>query len=202
MANRFTQKAQNSLKRAYSLAEELGHTYIGSEHILLSLVSEKDSISAKMLSSHGADFGMLRDKLAETAGTGEPYPILSSDMTPKAKKIIEASAAESGKGSSYIGTEHILLALLNERECSAVKLLEVCGVSVCDVRNDVTSYISSSERSSVNLRNGKKEDTSAISGAPALSLYGRDLTALASCGKLDTIVGRESETEHVIRVLS
>ena len=129
MANKFTQKAQNTLNRALTCARELGHTYIGSEHILLGLITEKDSIASRLLLSKGTDGEQLRKDIVDIAGAGSPSFVTPSDMTPRAKKIIEASAAESQKnGNRYIGTEHLLLALLNEKDCVGVRLLESEGI--------------------------------------------------------------------------
>ena len=115
MANKFTQKAQNTLNRALTAARELGHTYIGSEHLLLGLVSEQDSIASKLLLARGADVTRLRKTIIDIAGAGSPSQVSPADMTPRAKKIIEASAAESLRnGNHYIGTEHLLFALLSE----------------------------------------------------------------------------------------
>ena len=120
MANRFTQKAQNTLNRALMYARELGHTYIGSEHILLGLLGEREGVGAKLLEARGVTLESVRDVIIRVSGVGIPSVVTPSDMTPRVKKIIELASYESLKNKqTYIGTEHILLALLEEKECTA-----------------------------------------------------------------------------------
>ena len=136
MMNRFTQKAQNVLNLALRSAAELGHTYIGSEHLLLGLLLESNGVAAHYLNERGADVEKVRDEIVEMAGTGSPVALSAADMTPRTKNIIEASLQESQKsGQTYIGTEHLLMALLNVRDCVAVRILEKLGVPVNDLRH-------------------------------------------------------------------
>ena len=207
MSNKFTQKAQNTLNHALNAARNMGHTYIGSEHILLGLLEEKDSIATRLLTSKGASSKELRDAIIDISGIGSKSKVTPSDMTPRAKKIIEASATESARfGTNYIGTEHILYALLSERDCVAVRLLESEGIPASELISDLNAYINSSvkqDRQShrSELRSLPDEKTK-IKGSPILSTYGRDLTELARDGRLDPTVGREKETERVIQILS
>ena len=204
MANKFTQKAQNTLNRALTCARELGHTYIGSEHLLLGLIQEKDSIASRLLIAKGTDFEKLRKGIVDVAGEGSPSFVSPSDMTPRAKRIIEASSAESVKnGNRYIGTEHILLALLNERDCVGVRLLEAEGITAGELKNDIyTLLTASADKSKKQELKSPAEEKLKIKGAPVLSAYGRDLTDAAKEGRLDPIIGREVETERVIQILS
>ncbi len=203
MANKFTQKAQNTLNRALQYARELGHTYIGSEHLLLALTTEKDSISARILSARGADASKLRKSVVDIAGAGSPTNITPSDMTPRVKKIIEASAAESLRnGNHYIGTEHLLIALLNERDCVAARLIEASGIPISELKNDLSAFLgTTAESRNSDTRKGNEEKLK-IRGAPTLSSYGRDLTEAARESRIDPIIGRENETDRVIRILS
>ena len=208
MSNKFTQKAQNTLNFALTSARELGHTYIGSEHILLGLLSEKDSIASRLLISKGADAESIRSSVIDISGVGSQSQVTPQDMTPKAKKILEASATESARnGGAYIGTEHILYALLSERDCVAVRLLESEGITASELICDLNAYINSSsvkheKQSARQEKQSSSDDRSKIRGAPMLSAHGRDLTAIASEGRLDPTVGREKETERVIQILS
>ena len=204
MANRFTQKAQNALNRALLCARELGHTYIGSEHLLLGLAGEPESISQKLLASKGGDYKKLYQAVAEWAGFGMPSTLSPQDMTPKVKNIIEASAAESLKnGQSYIGTEHLLSALLSENDCMALRVLAASGVSVGELKKELTAFIDSIPGRSTG-KELKARDTSrqAVPGAPVLSSYGRNLTEQAHEGKLDPTIGRDRETMRVMQILS
>ncbi len=205
MTNKFTQKAQNTLHRALSSARELGHTYVGSEHLLFALLTEKDSISARLLLSKGADPDKLRKSIVELAGIGSPSRVSPSDMTPRVKKIIEASAAESEKnGSNYIGTEHLLMALLNERDSVGVRLLEADGILSSELKGELEGWIQASSLQGNHTAESKEkvEEKLKIRGAPVLSSYGRDLTEAARSGRIDPIIGRDRETERVIGILS
>lgn len=204
MTQKFTQKAQNSLYRAQSLAGEMGHTYIGSEHLLLGLCAEPDSIASRLLCARGAEFSLLQNNLVEAVGLGAPSTVSAEDMTPRAKRIIELAATEINGGSSrYVGTEHLLYALLNERDCVATKLLEAVGIPPAELKNDLSSFLSTTGEKKRSREEKKGEDSKPkIRGAPTLSAYGRDLTALAAEGRLDPIIGRDRETERVVCILS
>ena len=203
MTNKFTQKAQNSLNRALRLAEEFGHTYIGSEHILLALLLEEDSIASSILSAKGADKKLIKEKLQELTPVGSPSVLCAADMSPRARQIIEVSGIQAEKNhSSRVGTEHLLAALLEHRGCVGISLLEECGVCVAEIKTELSAYITASEKSKSSTRTEKSEQKTKISGAPTLSLYGKDLSALCAAGKIDPIIGRNRETEHVIRILS
>lgn len=210
--NRFTQKAQHTLNRSLEMARELGHTYIGSEHILLALSAETDSVASKLLEKYGVTPDSIRDSIIEMTGTGTPGYVSSLDMTPRTKKIIESSSYESMRhGQGYIGTEHLLLALLGESDCVAVKILIELGVGVEELKGSIEEFLgemnSGSRQGSDEARgretsHSKESKRSNIKGAPNLSNYGRDLTALAREGKIDPIIGRDKETERVIQILS
>ena len=204
MPIRFTQKAQNTISTAQSTAEEIGHNYIGSEHLLLALCNEKDSVAAKLLSDKGASYTSIRNNLIEIYGEGSPSKLSSLDMTPIARRIIENSASEAADSSSpSIGTEHLLLSLIEERDSMAVKLLQKCGIPIQELKSDIKAFIAqSSERYKPLRQREKSNEAHTIQGAPTLSSYGKDLSALAAKGKLDTVIGREAETERVIAILS
>ena len=211
MVNKFTQKAQNALTKAMHFARELGHTYIGSEHLLLGLMSETDSVAAKLLEGRGLSFDKLRDAVIEIAGNGVKTMVTPGDMTPRTKKIIETSSYESVRfGHNYIGTEHLLLAVLSETDCVAVKLLNNLNVNINDLRSDIVSFFGGIEDSGSDAkqtrapssRSGQSTKSRGISGAPNLSNFGRDLTAMAREGKIDPIIGRDTEMERVIQILS
>ena len=202
MTNRFTEKAQNTLNNALRFAREMGHTYIGTEHFLLALAAEQESVAAKVLNDRGATYEAVRDCVAEVAGVGDPSDVSPADMTPRTKKIIEGSAMESARcGQNYIGTEHLLLALLAERDCMGVRILTSLGISAEDLRRDVLAMLQASGGAQ-GENAAERGEKSTLSGAPTLSQYGRDLTALAKAGKLDPIIGRDKETERVIQILS
>ncbi len=206
MTNRFTQKAEEALNRALELASSLGHTYIGSEHILLALALTEDTAASRILQKHSADADALKDTIVNLAGIGEPTQLSPSHMTPKTKRIIETAAHEATRNQSrQIGTEHLLAGILHEEECVAVRILLSLGVSLNELRREVAEYTLSNreEDTEKSEQRGKRgEAQSKISGAPTLSSFGRDLTAQARANKVDPIIGRDEETDRVIQILS
>ncbi|MGM9641724.1 MAG: ATP-dependent Clp protease ATP-binding subunit [Eubacteriales bacterium] len=201
MNNKFTQTAQSTLAEAMAFARELGHTYIGSEHLLLGILTAGESSAARFLTARGVDVDRLREVICRIAGTSLPVPLLPSDMTPKTKKIIEGSGTLSQKyGQSYIGTEHLLLSLLEERDCAAVKILESLGIRTGDIRQDIAEFLEGLSDLAPVLHE-EKEHGNLSKNAPTLMKYGRDLTALAGAGKIDPIIGRDDESERVIQIL-
>jgi len=217
MAAKFTQSAQNALNRALQLAREFGHTYIGSEHILLGLLSESESVAAKLLFAKGVTLEKSRELVSELAGKGEKTNVGPQDMTPRTKKIIESSARRAMElGQNYIGTEHLLLALIGEGDCVGMKILSAQNVSGGELHEDVMKFIqgysepgSFSEgtpgRSSASARQssgGSAHSSPSLDGTPTLKQYGRDLCAMAKEGRLDPIIGRGEEMERVIQILS
>ncbi len=207
MQNRFTQKAQNVLNIALRAASEMGHTYIGSEHLLLGLCMESEGIAAHYLKERGAEPDKIKNAVIQMAGIGAPSSVSAVDMTPRTKSIIQASLYEAQKvGQDYIGTEHLLAALLSEQDSVAVRLLENLGVSTVDLRNDLSAFLTSSsnreQRESENRKNDTGNSGSALKNAQTLKSYGRDLCEMAASGKIDPIIGRDSETDRVIQILS
>lgn len=200
MAERFTKNAETALNMSLKLACEMGHSYIGSEHILLALMKIKGGITEKLLESKGITALMFSEKLCEIMGNGIPCDLTPSDMTPKARKIIEASSPISlFYGYKEIGCEHIFMAILEEKDCVARHILEMLKVSIVDVRSSLELYITSFSKSS----NDKKENNkdSVIKKGNSLLTYGTNLTELAENGELDIISGRIEETERVIQIL-
>jgi len=194
--------AQSTLGNALGFARDLGHTYIGSEHLLLGLLSVGDASASRFLFERGIDADRLREVICRIAGTSVPTSLMPSDMTPKTKKIIENSALISQKyGQSYIGTEHMLLAILEERDCVAVKMLESLGIRTADIRQDISSFLEGLSEISPALRKNDDVGGSVLRKMPTLSKYGRDLTAFAEEGKIDPVIGRHSESERVIQIL-
>lgn len=197
----FTKKAQNALNKALYLASQMGHTCVGSEHLLLGLLSEKDGIAARVLEERGVTYDKTYALLEENVGIGQPTSLSAADITPRTKKIIESSAAAAVQmKNGYIGTEHLLLALCDESECFAVRLINEQGASPADIRRDVMSYFGGDEDSG--SAGNKKSSDEDLKDAPNLSGFGRNLCKMAREGKLDPIIGRENETQRVIQILS
>ena len=202
MANKFTPKAQYALNVALSSASDLGHSYIGSEHLLLGLISTPDSAAAKILLGRGVKLEGVKKTIIEISGIGSPDIVSPSDMTPRTKKIIEGSAYESMKlGQSYIGTEHLLLSLISDRDSVAVRIIESLGISPADIKSDVETYVDSSPAKK-EISSKKGSDRQSHAEKSAVKSFGRSLVELARLGKIDPIIGRDKETERVIQILS
>jgi ATP-dependent Clp protease ATP-binding subunit ClpC len=195
--NKFTPTAKNALKGAAAEAGALGHTYIGTEHLLLAMTKDNESVGGGILLSRGIEYEPLRKLIREISGVGAQTRPDSSDMTPALRRVIELSSGMAEKyGHSLIGTEDLLLAMLQEKESVAVKLLVAQNVSVNELQNDIISFFGDI---------GGEAEVTAKKPKGALSAvgqFGRDLTAYASMGLLDPIIGREEETERVIQILS
>ena len=204
MSTHFTAKAQNTLRNAQRFAAELGHTYIGSEHILLALIAEKDSVASKILQARGLTVQRVKDEIVSISGAGSGSAPGAVDMTPRTKRIIEGSAMESVRmGQGYIGTEHLLLALIAERDAIGTKMLEAMGVPPADLKQEILSVLRGAGGDAASPEDAKSTPRkSALSDTPTLSQYGRDLTAMAREGRIDPIIGRDAETERVIQILS
>ncbi len=199
MANKFTQKAENTISGSLALARELGHSYIGTEHLLVSLASEKDSISSRILCAKGADGEKLKQSVIDYVGLGNTSRLSADDMTPRLRRILEYASDEATRsGTKYIGTEHLLTALLNQRDCVGARLLESEGIPLSELKAELTAYLGSSpNRASTK----QSEDEGKKSKRSALRLYGKDLSAIAENGGIDPVIGREEETERLVRIL-
>jgi ATP-dependent Clp protease ATP-binding subunit ClpC len=201
MFERFTERARKVVVKAQDEARFLKQNYIGTEHILLGLIDEKEGIAAKVFEELNVDFEDIREAIKDvvTEGTSESYEHIP--FTPRAKKVLELSLREALQmGHNYIGTEHILLGLLREGEGVAARVLNSLGVTQDNVKEKVKellakqSYYSQPEKSQ-SVRNQRKS-------LKMLLQYGRDLTSLAKEGKLDPLIGRRSEIERIIQILS
>ncbi len=197
MFGRFTERAQKVLALAQEEAIRLGHSSIGTEHILLGLVREGEGIAAKALLGLGLDLEKIRDEVESLIGKGTEQPT-HLNYTPRAKKVIELSMDEARKlGHTYVGTEHILLGLIREGEGIAARVLNNLGVSLNKARQQVLQLLGSSEAVSSHPHGGGGHVST-----PTLDSLARDLTAIAREGGLDPVIGREKEIERVIQVLS
>ena len=195
MSNRFTEKAEKALNNAVKTAEEFGHTYIGSEHILLSLCRATESAAAIILGKFAVTAEKVANSIKEYSGSGLKSSLTPKDMTPCSKKIVEGSYRISVKyGAPKIGTEHILLALLEEKTSVAVKLLIYMGVDMTALVDEVETLLRTTDKSNT-------PKTSTKAPPSPLKQHGKNLTALAKEGKLDPVIGRDKETERLIRIL-
>ena len=194
--NYFTEKANHVINLAITSAEELGHNYIGSEHLLLGILKEDAGLGAQALRESGVQTEDVEKLIKENIGVGEPTRLTPDDFTPRFKRMLElAFQIARGMMHSFVGTEHLLLALLKETDSYGYKFLLALGVRPEVL---VEQLFSGQETQPDGKTDGKKGKTK----TPTLDEFGRDLTALAEGGKIDPVIGREKEIERVIQILS
>lgn len=197
--NNFTQKANDVMNLAVKAAENFGHTYIGSEHILLGILKEGTSVGVDLLADKGVTLEAVEDIIKENTGVGNPTALSPNDFTPTAKRILEiAFQIARGMRNSFVGTEHILLALLRETDSGAVKILNACSVDEESFIQELAEKYSRSDGDFKSSKSGKKGKST----TPTLDEFGTDLTEKARDGKIDPVIGREKEIERVIQILS
>jgi ATP-dependent Clp protease ATP-binding subunit ClpC len=193
---KFSERARRALTRAQEEAQHFGHNYIDTEHILLGLIAEDDSVASQVLNNLGVATSKVRSAVEFIVGRGGRPNTNEVGLTPRAKKVIELAVDEARRlNHSYIGTEHLLLGLLKEREGSAAGVLESLGITFDKVQAEVGKLLNTG---SGQARAVAKEGAR----TPILDQLGVDLTNLARNGKLDNIVGREKECERIIQILS
>jgi ATP-dependent Clp protease ATP-binding subunit ClpC len=179
----------------------LNHNYIGTEHILLGLIHEGEGVAAKALESMGISLEGVRAQVEEIIGQGQQAPSGHIPFTPRAKKVLELSLREALQlGHNYIGTEHILLGLIREGEGVAAQVLVKLGADLNRVRQQVIQLLSGYQGKETVASNGPAEGTPSTS--LVLDQFGRNLTQAAREGKLDPVIGRETEIERVMQILS
>ena len=194
----FTQKANDALNSAVTSAENLGHTYVGSEHILLGLLAESGGMAHTALTARKVTYNEVETVIKSSIGIGSPTVLSPNDFTPRAKNIIDTAILQGrNMGHSYIGTEHILMGIIREGSGAATEILSRLGVQPQDLLNDLTNALGSTSNPS-----SSKKDAKEKSDTPTLSQFGRDLTVLAMQGRIDPVIGRHNEIERVIQILS
>jgi len=193
---KFSERARRALTRAQEEAQRFGHNYIDTEHILLGLIAEEDSVASKVLANLGVPPNKIRAAVEFVVGRGERSAIGEVGLTPRAKRVIELAVDEARRlNHSYIGTEHLLLGLLRDREGAAVGVLESFGVTFDKAQTEINNVLSQSAPQSRAVARG-------VGRTPVLDQLGIDLTNAARAGKLDPIIDREKEIERVIQILS
>ncbi|MBU1042834.1 MAG: ATP-dependent Clp protease ATP-binding subunit [Candidatus Omnitrophica bacterium] len=203
MFDRFTERARKVILLAKEEAKRFNHDYIGTEHILLGLIKEGEGVAAAVLQNLGLNLDMIRLEVEKLVQPG-PSTVTSGDIpfTPKAKKVIELAMDEAKSlGHNYIGTEHLLLGLIRESEGVAAQVLMNLGLDLNKVRKEIMDLLGTT---SVNYdgQQSNPQVSNAKAKTPALDAFGRDLNKLAKDGKLDPVIGRATEIERVIRILS
>lgn len=197
--NGFTERAESAINMSQEAAAELGHNYVGTEHLLIGLIREGGGIAARVLQGQGITPEKVIKEIENTVGLGQSLEELPTNFTPRTKRVLEMSYVEARRmGHNYIGTEHLLLAVMREDESIAVKILINLGVEPQKLLSEIGKLLNEQiSGAAANTRQGK-----ASSNTPTLNQFGRDLTDMARDGKLDPVIGRDKEIERVIQILS
>jgi len=216
--NNFTPRAQQVLALARKEAERFNHNYVGTEHVLLGLIKLGQGVAVNVLEKMGLQLDTVRVEVEKQVGTG-PEQAISGQIpyTPRVKKVLSLADKEAKQLShSYVGTEHLLLGLLHEGEGVAARVLSSLNVDIQNTRQEVLAEIDPNfdpedneedifeafdDHGDTADNDDSSDDSDGKSKTPALKAFGRDLTKLANEGKLDPVIGRESETERVIQIL-
>src|SRR5687767_11011020 len=202
MFERFTERARQVVVLAQEEARTLKHNYIGTEHILLGLLREEEGLAARVLESLDITVERVRAQVVRIVGSGEEVTSGQIPFTPRAKKVLELALREAlSLGHNYIGTEHILLGLVRENEGVAARILLDFDADSEKIRNEVIRMLSGpgGRRQGAGAGAGAGEKTKS---SKLLDQFGRNLTKLAADGKLDPVVGRQTEIERVMQILS
>lgn len=196
----FTQKANQVLNIAIRIAGDYGHNYVGSEHILLALLKEGTGLGAITLVDKGVTCEAVEKLVQTQIGIGNPTRLTPDDFTPRAKRIIElAFQLARGMMRSFVGTEHLLLAILKDVDCCGVKFINDLGI---DEKSLVEGLAHTMGDNNSDYKQGAKTTKKAKSKTPTLDEFSKDLTELAKQGKIDPVIGREKEIQRVIQILS
>ena len=199
-SDRFTQRASTAINKAHDAAMRMGHSYVGTEHLLLGIMREGEGLGARILTGDGITEAALTRMVTDTIGRGVPGAP-EQGLTPRAKRVIERAAEDaSGLGHCYVGTEHLLMGILRESDCAAARVLVALGSDLDQLYTNILDVFGKPQ----------PDRTRSIPHAPTvrrgetktLDQYGQDLTLQAGSGRLDPVVGRTREVERALQILS
>ncbi len=192
----FTEKANRALNLAVEAAESLGHDYIGSEHLMLGLIQEGSGVAYTVLSKLGVTAEGYEKELKDRIGWGEPTSLTPENFTPRTKQILQVAAMAGARlNNMYVGTEHILIAIMQDESCYAMRFLKILGVEPDRVTRELMG-------SGAVLAGESEAEKPGVKKGSALEQFGRDLTEMAREGKIDPVIGRSEEIQRVIQILS
>ncbi len=203
MTDRFTAKAKEAISLAVDVAEGLGHSYVGTEHLLLGLIQEGTGVAARVLEECGVKEEKVMDLVSQLITPNQSVRVLEpSSYTPSARRVLENSYKEAVRfKAQLIGTEHLLIAIIRENDCVASRLLNTMGISIQRLYVDLLAAMGEDaptmREELANARTYKGK-----ANTPTLDSYSRNLTELAREGKLDPVIGREQEIQRLIQILS
>lgn len=204
MEIKFTPQAQMAIEYAEQVMTDFRHGYLGTEHLLVGLIHAKNSVAQKALEACGITEEDILDKIKDIIGMGGSPLVATRDFTPRVKRIFEMSTQLAKQlGSESIGTEYLLISVLKEKNCIAVKLLETLGINISKLLSVLMEMLTgSTQKTEASFSTTKAGEPVTKSTTPTLDKYSRDLTSFAREGKFDPIVGREKEIDRVIQILS
>ena len=202
MTYSFTNRAKKAIELADELAVELGHNYVGTEHILYGLVKEGNGVASKVLLNEGIEPDVIIDEIVQLVGHEAPITA-TLGFTPRTKRVVENAFIEARKlGYNYIGTEHLLIGILREADSIAARILLELNVNIPRLYNEIVRVINEGEDYTSNESTGNGKRGGSYNQTPTLNQFGEDLTKKAEDGKLDPIIGRKEEIERVVQILS
>ena len=214
MTYKFTKSSSKAIELANNIAKDLGHNYVGTEHLLYGLVKEQNGVAGKVLHSEDVLGETVAKKIDEFIGHEQPIDNVT-DFTPRTKKVLENAFIEARKlGYSFIGTEHLLVGILKENDCIAMRILFELNINSAKIYNEIINVIEEGEKITEKTKNIESNDNyvdtklkinkkrGSYSRTPTLNQFGEDLTIKAEDGKIDPIIGRNAEVEKVIQILS
>ena len=199
---KFTEKAEGAIEQARLAAFGLGHSYVGTEHLLLGILRERAGLGARILRDRGLSEHSLKDALSRANGTGEPG-VPTQGLTKHAWQAIEKAASDAARlGHSYIGTEHLLLGILRQPDCGGARALAAAGLSVNDIYTDILAVFGTGSFKPRSQPPVQPKATVKHSETRVLDQYSRDLTMLAASGSFDPVIGRDEEIRRSVQILS
>lgn len=204
MAYKFTNSAQSVIEIANNIAIELGHNYIGTEHLLYGLTKEESGVASKVLENQNVTSDSVLEEIEDLIGREEEAINSTLGFTPRTKRVIENAFREARKlGSDYIGTEHLLIGIMREADSIAVRIMLDLGVNPQKLYNEIVKVLNDDEELGVaSNKETTNKHTGSFNATPTLNQFGTDLTKQATEGKLDPVIGRKDEIERVIQILS
>ena len=204
MKYKFTNSAEIALEIANEIAAKLGHNYIGTEHLLYGLVEEANGVASKVLANQGVTSAEVLKEIEDLIGINEEASITDIDaigFTPRTKRVIENAFMEARKlNSQYIGTEHLLVGIMREGDSVAVRIMMDLNVNPQKLYNEIVKTINETDSKEQGAKRGSNRGS--FNSTPTLNQYGSDLTKRATEGKLDPVIGRSTEIDRVIQILS
>ena len=202
MYYKFTARAEKALEYAQEIAMELGHNYIGTEHLLYGLVEEGTGVASKVLENQGLTSEKVKQSIEEIVGVGDEIEDANQiSFTPRSKRVIENAFLEARRlGTEYIGTEHLLIGIMKEGDCVATRIMLEEDVNPQGLYNELVKVLN--EEGEESNESNSSSSKGSYNSTPTLNQYGTDLTRQAKEGKLDPVIGRKEEIQRVIQILS